>query len=473
MSTTSGQPTPPADTPAPRPDEQASGEPESDGTLPDWAQEIPQRRRFISARNIIIAVLAALVIGIVVWLNFPFIPDPIKLARQPDQVFDSASASGQWTMAARNPGRTGYVADVLAEPTGQLLWSADGGPPTLAAPLVADGRIYLGGDFRIAVLDAATGAERATLAATGPVGNSPALAAGTLYYSMPDRRLLARDAESQTILWEYQMSDSTAGPVAVAGGMVYAGALDGVTYAVNATTGELIWEHEALAETRSPVAVGDRIVYVASADRSLYALDARTGQERARFRTGASLVAAPVTANGLVYFVSGRQLYAMSADALEYPGQYAVTRTWSQLWLWGFPLPSPPSQPGDQWRFGPDYPEGMSSRMKRTEGIISAPAVAGERLFIGDTLGKLYGVDAISGEEQWQFQAEDGIVASPIVVGGLVLFGDKSGRLYGLNRADGAERWRVALSDAIRVSPVYAEGHLLVRTEDGQLHAIE
>ena len=376
-------------------------------------------------------------------------------------------------MTGRNLGQTRFVADVLSEPVGQLAWSVDAGPATLAAPVVSDGRIYLGAHFRIAVLDADTGAELESMPATGPIGNSLALADGALYYSMPDRRLVARDASSQEIRWEYQMSDSTAGPVSVTDGMVYAGALDGVTYAVNAATGELIWQHETLGEVRSPVAVGERIVYVASADRSLYALDARTGQERARFRTGASLVAAPVTANESAYFVSGRQLYAMAADALEYPGQYAVTRTWSQLWLWGFPLPSPPAQPGDRWRFGPDYPEGTSSREKRTEGIISAPAVAGDRLYVGDTLGKLYGVDAITGEEQWQFQAEDGIVASPVVVGELVAFGDKSGLLYGLNRQDGTERWRVQLTAPVRVSPVYAEGRLLVRTEDGQLHAVE
>lgn len=444
-----------------------------DQSLPDWAQEVPRRRRFISRRNLIIVAVAVVVIGIVVWLNFPFIPDPVKLARQPDAVFDSASTGGDWTMTGRSLGQTRHVADVLSEPRGSLTWSVAAGPATPAAPIVADGRIYLGTNFRIAVLDADTGNEVESLTATGPIGNSLALADGTLYYSMPDRRLVARDAETHQIRWEYEMSDSTAGPVAVANGVVYAGALDGVTYAVNATTGELIWRHETLSEVRSPVTVGSKTAHVASADRSLYALDSRTGQERARFRTSASLVAAPVTANGLTYFVSGRQLYAMTADALEYPGQYAVTRTWSQLWLWGFPLPSPPSQPGDRWRFGPDYPEGTSGRVKRTEGIISAPAVAGDLLYVGDTLGKMYGVDAITGEEQWQFQAEDGIVASPVVVGNLVALGDKAGWLYGLNRHDGVERWRLQLTDAIRVSPVYAEGRLLVRTEDGQVHAID
>ena len=291
--------------------------------------------------------------------------------------------------------------------------------------------------------------------ATGPIGNSLALADGTLYYSMPDRRLVARDAASQEIRWEYEMSDSTGGPVSVANGIAYAGALDGITYAVNATTGDLIWRHGNPGRGTVPATVTGKIAHVASADRSLYALDARTGQERARFRTSAALVAAPVTANGVTYFVSGRQLYAMESDALEYPGQYAVTRTWSQLWLWGLPLPSPPSQPGDRWRVGPDYPEGTSSREKRTEGIISAPAVAGDRLYIGDTLGKLYGVDAITGEEQWQFQAEDGIVASPVAVGDLVAFGDKSGWFYGLNRHDGTEIWRLQLSDSHSRQPPY------------------
>jgi outer membrane protein assembly factor BamB len=469
MSQNPSNSSPSAETPPELPQDQA----EADALLPNWAHEVPRRRRFISRRNILIAVVGVLALGIVVWLNFPFIPDPIKLARQPNAAIGSASSGDNWTMAGRNLGQTGFVADVLSEPTGTLAWSVDLGPPTLAAPVVADGRIYAGGHFRIIVLDSDTGAELESMPATGPIGNSLALADGTLYYSMPDRRLVARDAASQEIRWEYEMSDSTGGPVSVANGIVYAGALDGITYAVNATNGELIWRHDTLGEARSPATVTGKIAHVASADRSLYALDARTGQERARFRTSAALVAAPVTANGLTYFVSGRQLYAMESDALEYPGQYAVTRTWSQLWLWGFPLPSPPSQPGDRWRVGPDYPEGTSSREKRTEGIISAPAVAGDRLYIGDTLGKLYGVDAITGEEQWQFQAEDGIVASPVAVGDLVAFGDKSGWFYGLNRHDGTEIWRLQLSDSIRVSPVYAEGRLLVRTEDGQLHSIQ
>ena len=460
--------------PSERASNEAAEHPDAEAYLPDWAQEAPRRRRFISRRNALIAVVAVVVIGFLVWINFPFIPDPvILLGRQPDTVFDSMSSGEGWTMHGRNLGQTRYASDVLDEPQGQLAWSADTGPATLAAPIVSDGRIYLGAHFRIAVLDTGTGQEVGSMPATGPIGNSLALANGILFYTMPDRRLVARSAETQQILWEYQMGDATSGPVAVANGIVYAGALDGVTYAVNATTGELVWRHESLGEVQSPASLVDNLAFVASADRSLYALDSRTGQERARFRTGASLVAAPVTANGLTYFVSERKLHAMEADALEYPGQYAVTRTWSQLWLWQFPLPAPPSQPGDKWRFGSKYPEGFPSRQKRTEGIISAPAAAGDTLYVGDTLGKMYALDAITGAEQWQFQGEDSVLVSPIAVGNLLVYGDLAGWLYGLERSDGAERWRLKMPAGVRTEPIYAEGMLLVRTEDGALHAVK
>ena len=451
------------------PDDADSPAPESGTQLPDWAQQTARRRRLLSRRNAVIAVLALLVVGFAVWLNFPFIPDPvILLTRQPELLINSAGTGAQWTMSGRTLGQTRYAPDAVSEPQGRLLWSTPTGPATLAAPIVSDGRIYLGAHFRIVVLDADTGVELAALPATGPMGNSLALADGRLYYAMPDRRLVARDADSGDILWEYEMGDSASGPAAVASGIVYAGALDGTTYAVNADTGARIWRHETLSEVRAPAAVSGQTAFVASADRSLYALDARTGQERARFRTPAQLVAAPVTANGLVYFVSGGQLYAMEADALEFPGRYAVTRVWSQLWLWGFPLPAPPAQPGDAWRFRP--PDAG-----RTEGIISAPAVTDDGYYVGDLLGNLYAGDALTGELRWTFVAADGIVASPVAVGGLLVFGDKSGGLYGVNRADGTERWRLQLpaGAGVRTDPVYADGRLLVRTDDGALHAVE
>ena len=64
----------------------------------------------------------------------------------------------------------------------------------------------------------------------------------------------------------------------------------------------------------------------------------------------------PVVANGLVYFPSGGRIYAVAADAYELPGQYQLQLVWAQFWIWQFPVPRPPSQPGGKWRFSPRKP---------------------------------------------------------------------------------------------------------------------
>ena len=456
---------PPPEKPHPTGPQQPDGGPDPDSELPGWARLRP-RRRITSRRNLLLVIVGIVVLGFLIWLNFPFIPDPvILLSRQPTTDYSSSSVGDQWTMAGRTSGHTRYAADPIATPEGVAAWSADAGPATSASPVVFQGRVFLPAHFRIAVLDVNTGEELDSIPESGPMHNSIAVAGDRLYYGTIDGRLVARNSVSHETVWEYPLGDSAAGPVMVDGGIVYAGALDGSTYAIDAASGERIWQHEALSEVRSPAALLNNWAYVASADRSLYALDARTGQERVRFRTSAQLVAAPVVANGLVYFVSGGDLFAMDADALEIPGRYALTRTWSQLWLWGFPLPQPPSQPGDRWRYTPG-PEPV-------QGIISAPAVTQDALFVGDLLGNLHALDPFTGVPIWTFAEEGAIVASPVVTGDLLAFADNAGMVYGLDRANGAERWRLQLPAPVRTDPVFAGGLLLVRTADGVLHAIQ
>ena len=45
--------------------------------------------------------------------------------------------------------------------------------------------------------------------------------------------------------------------------------------------------------------------------------------------------------------------------------------------------------------------------------VDSSPAVAGGRVFVGSNDGKLYVLDAATGQKQWEFDAGDAITASP------------------------------------------------------------
>jgi outer membrane protein assembly factor BamB len=233
---------------------------------------------------------------------------------------------------------------------------------------------------------------------------------------------------------------------------------------LDAATGQLIWEFKAQEQALSPPALHDDILFFSSSDGSLYALNARTGQSRLRYRTQDRLHDTPVVANGLVYFPSGGQLYAVAASAREFPGQYQLQLVWAQFWLWQFPIPKPPGQPGGRWRFTPRRP---------TRGIISSPAVAPEALYVGDTQGYLYARDALQGSALWEFDAGGAIMASPVIVGPRVYFGTLDGFLYALDRSHGDLVWKLAFGEPIQTTPVFASGRLYIRTRDGRLHAIE
>jgi eukaryotic-like serine/threonine-protein kinase len=405
------------------------------------------------------------VLVICVWLGYPFLPNPITLwFKRPTTTLSSDSRSDQWAMWGLDLQQRRYVADALRPLEGRLIWSADLGTPTRSVPVIIDDVIYVGGHFQLLALDAHTGHRLWAVPTTGPIHTSPAVAGHQLYLGLQDWRVLALDRHTGKTLWEFVMQSSVSGSASVAQGIAYIGSMDGFLYALDAATGRLIWKFKSAGQALSPPAMAAGALFVSSGDGSLYALHARTGQSWLRFRTPERLQDAPVVANGLVYFPSGGQLYAVSADARELPGQYQLTLVWAQFWLWQFPVPRPPGQPGGRWRISPS---------QRPGGIISAPAVAPEALYVGDTNGHFYAQEAQKGEALWQFKAGGAIMASPLIIGPSVYFGALDGVLYALDRAAGALLWKLGLEAPIHASPVVASGRLYIRTADGRLHCIE
>jgi eukaryotic-like serine/threonine-protein kinase len=399
------------------------------------------------------------------WVIHPFLPDPVTLLfNRPTTTLSSNSPSNQWAMWGMDLQQRRFVADAPRQPEGRLVWSVDLGPSTRSVPVIVDNVIYIGGHFQLIALDAHTGHKLWETPTTGPVHMSPAVAGHRLYIGLQDRRVLALDRHTGTTLWEFTMQDGVAGSALVAQGIVYIGSMDGFLYALDAASGMLIWKFKTEEQALSPPALDAGTLFLGSTDGSLYALNARTGQKWLRYRTPDRLHDSPVVANGLVYFPSGGRIFAVAADAYELPGQYQLTLVWAQFWLWQFPVPRPPGQPGGKWRFSPRQLPG---------GIVSAPAIAPEAFYVGDTSGYFYARDALKGEELWQFKAGGAIMASPVIVGPRVYFGAIDGFLYALDRSHGELVWKLAFGEPIQATPVFASGRLYIRTRDGRLHAIE
>jgi eukaryotic-like serine/threonine-protein kinase len=434
--------------------------------VPEWAGPLRGRRRLFTGRRVALLGILLAFLGFVLWLNFPFIPDPvILLFKRPTTNLTSAAQPNQWPSSGGGISQTRHVDAPRRLLLGQVRWSKDLGPPTRSAPIIVDGVIYIGGHFKIMALEAGTGRPLWEKDTSGQVNSSLAAAGGNLYLGLLDHRLIALDAQTGEFHWEFMTQDIvTASPV-IARGIVYVGSWDGFIYALDAATGELIWQHEAHNSVRPPVAVQEGMLFAADDSGNLYILNARTGQERLMFRTPGSGTASPVAAKEMVYFPSGGRVYAVDAHTKEIPGQYLLKQVWAQFWIWQVPgVPRPPGQQGGLWRFSPEDPE---------RGIIAAPALTPEALYVGDIQGNFYAQDALSGEELWRFQVRGGIVTSPVVVGDVVYFGSSEGLLYALDRFTGETIWQLSLESPIEASPVFAGGYLYVRTADGLLHAIE
>ena len=434
--------------------------------LPPWAEQLPSQQKWLNRKRVIRFGIIATVLTFLIWLNYPFLPDPaIILFKRPTTDLSSASQPGQWSMIGWNSQKTRYLPDVTNQPKGEVLWSRHLGTNTLSSPTVADGVIYMGAHFRVIALEADTGDLIWERDATGPVHSSPAVAGDSLYLGFLDHRIMAMNRSDGQTRWQVKTEDAVSASPTVSKGIVYIGGWDGITYALDASSGKVIWKTQGVSSTHSSVAIHDGLAYTTDTEGNLYILSARTGQKRHRFRTPGGNTDSPVAANGLVYFNSSGKVYAIDAKAREIPGELQFKKVWAQFWLWQIPgVPKPPVQKGGRWRFSPDSEDA---------GIISPPAVADSVLYAGDTHGIFYARDGIDGSEVWRLQADGAISASPVVLGNLIYFGTRNGTLYALDRSSGELIWQISLGAPIEAAPAFAQGRIYIRTSDGQLHAIQ
>ncbi len=94
-------------------------------------------------------------------------------------------------------------------------------------------------------------------------------------------------------------------------------------------------------------------------------------------------------------------------------------------------------------------------------------------LFIGDSDGMFYCVDAAKGKEKWKFKTDAEIDSSANFYHGQVVFGSQDATLYCLNADTGAVVWKHKVQDQIRCSPTVVEDRAFVAGCDGKLHIID
>jgi len=92
--------------------------------------------------------------------------------------------------------------------------------------------------------------------------------------------------------------------------------------------------------------------------------------------------------------------------------------------------------------------------------VISSPALADGKVYVGSTDGNLYAVDAGTGEQKWKFKTGARIVSSPAVADGLVVIGSYDGAYYAVDARTGQQRWKFNTEGERRFEAKHLHGAL-------------
>ncbi len=195
--------------------------------------------------------------------------------------------------------------------------------------------------------------------------------------------------------------------------------------------------HTNGAVISSPAVVGGK-VYFGSEDRSWYCVDAQTGSKIWSFESGYFVRSSPAVVGGKVYTgADDGFVYCLDANS------------GNQLWKTPTPGQVIPIMTGT-------YPEWRSS-----------PTMVGDKVYVGSLDGKLYCLDANSGNIAWTIQTTGAIMSTPTYIAGDGLyFASVDGFVYKVNPNNGNIMWNtstpIGLEIAMQGTPCVGNGMVVI-----------
>lgn len=314
---------------------------------------------------------------------------------------------------------------------------------------------------------------------------------------------------------------------ALVGGRLFVAGYDGDVSAVDASNGQRQWHTATDLPISAGVGAGDGLVYVGTADGRVAAFDENDGKRRWTVQVPSQVPTAPVEANGVVVVRTvdgtftglnannGSQLWAydttlpvLTLQGASRPliangavisgladGKVLLLNLHSGAVIGQRRISSPSG------RTEVERLDDVDASMKRVGDVLFAAAyqndvvalnlrsgdllwahklssdsgvdVANGRLFVTDTSGTVWALDAHDGHVLWQQDALRGRgLSAPVAVDGDVVVGDYQGYLHWLDAASGRIVARIQSdSDGLAGTPLLADGTLYVLGRSGELYA--
>ncbi|SEF18673.1 PQQ-binding-like beta-propeller repeat protein [Jiangella alba] len=418
-------------------------------------------------------------------------------------------AGADWTQHHGDPGHTGVAADVV-DPGLELAWTyRTPGTFLTGSPTIVDGIVYAGtrdengdGNAALHAVDLATGERLWEYPVPSSIVGTPAVLGDTVFVGTLRAQLFAVDRHTGELVWQRDTEDAPEPnnqraygyySPAVADGKVYwayqtryGPAGQGLLVALDPADGSELWASPMAGATMSdgtPAIAGGQVFVGSQTADQVLAFDAATGQRQWQSSAvlGGWQDGIPAAADGRVFIGSNNGIIARDAatgrDLWSYRSPHA-SRVSSGA------TPSAPAVAGDVVYMG--FPSGAVTALDArtgavlwdrllpggtyTGGVLSSPVLSGETLFVGANNGFFYALDSVTGQPLWQYEIGTWVGSGPAVSGNTVVAGAWDGNLYAFTPGgEAAARWaRVTgtVTDEATGAPV--DGARVVATSGGQ-----
>ncbi len=104
--------------------------------------------------------------------------------------------------------------------------------------------------------------------------------------------------------------------------------------------------------------------------------------------------------------------------------------------------------------------------------VVSTPAVQDDRLYFGSLDNNFYALDAATGDPVWQFETAGQVYSSPALNDDVLYFGSRDRNAYALS-VTGELLWQTEAGGELWSSPAVAEGLVVIGGTDGLLYAFD
>lgn len=275
----------------------------------------------------------------------------------------------------------------------------------------------------------------------------------------------------------------------VANGMVFVGASDapggdqGSLHAL-LLDGTVAWSYRHGGHTPSTPLVRGGVVFVGSEDHNLYAIDAETGDEMWHFASDGHIRTRPAVAGGTVVATSqDGHVYALEPDDGELRWSHRVAPPVSDSDSLGSVPPSPAideeaayvaaqAEVGSDWSLSAHRLSdgGLRWRIQLEEQVFRSPVAGNGMVFL--SAGRLYGIEADSGDTVWTCTAEGSFLSEPFHTSTVVYAASSDGAVYALDPLTGTPFWRTDTEVVGLASPTVEEEVTFVPSTEGRLLAL-